>query len=61
MALGPRARVLLIAAAVFAALAALIWYLSFAYWSQPATPLPPPRSAEAVSTPPPTAAPTTEP
>jgi murein DD-endopeptidase MepM/ murein hydrolase activator NlpD len=42
MALGPRARVLLIAAVAFAALAALIWYLSVNYWAQPATPLPPP-------------------
>jgi peptidoglycan LD-endopeptidase LytH len=42
MALGPRARVLLIAAVAFAALAALVWYLSVKYWPQPATPLPPP-------------------
>jgi murein DD-endopeptidase MepM/ murein hydrolase activator NlpD len=63
MALGPRTRVLLIAAAVFAALAALIWYLSFGYWSQPATPLPPPRGVETAGTPAPTptAAPTAEP
>ena len=59
MAFGPRARVLLIAAVVFAALAALVWYLSFAYWSQPATPLPPPRALEPAGTPatPPTPAP----
>jgi len=51
MPLGPRTRVLLIAAVVFAALAALIWYLSFAYWSQPVTPLPTPRQAEEAATP----------
>lgn len=50
MALGPRARVLLIAAAAFAALAALVWYLSVGYWSQPATPLPPPRGVETITT-----------
>jgi murein DD-endopeptidase MepM/ murein hydrolase activator NlpD len=43
MALGPRARVLLIAALVLAALAALVWYLSVKYWTQPVTPLPAPR------------------
>jgi len=43
MPMAPRARVLLIAALVFAALAALVWYLSAAYWSQPVTPLPTPR------------------
>jgi peptidoglycan LD-endopeptidase LytH len=43
MPMAPRTRVLLIAALVFAALAALIWYLSVAYWTQPVTPLPPPR------------------
>lgn len=43
MALGPRARVLLLAAAVFAAIAALVWYLSYAYWAQPVTPLRPSR------------------
>ncbi|HEX8557105.1 MAG TPA: M23 family metallopeptidase [Pyrinomonadaceae bacterium] len=52
MALNPRARVLLTAAAVFAALAALVWYLSYGYWSQPVTPLPPPRQdAERLPTP----------
>jgi peptidoglycan LD-endopeptidase LytH len=51
MALGPRARVLLIAAAAFAALAALVWYLSTAFWSQPATPLATPRGVETVGTP----------
>jgi murein DD-endopeptidase MepM/ murein hydrolase activator NlpD len=57
MALGPRARVLLLAALVFAALASLVWYLSYAYWPQPVTPLPAPsRSAEAL-TPTPTATP----
>src|SRR2546423_1540210 len=43
MPMAPRTRVLLIAALVFAALAALIWYLSVAYWTQPVTPLPSPR------------------
>ncbi|HEV3468392.1 MAG TPA: M23 family metallopeptidase [Pyrinomonadaceae bacterium] len=65
MALGPRARVLIIAAAAFAALAALVWYLSTAYWSQPATPLAVPRGVETVGTPvgrpAPTAAPAAEP
>ncbi|MBC7929161.1 MAG: hypothetical protein H7Z38_01175, partial [Rubrivivax sp.] len=42
MPIGPRTRVLLIATVVFAALAALIWYLSVAYWAQPVTPLAPP-------------------
>src|SRR5690349_118192 len=42
MALGPRARVLLIAAVIFGAVGALVWYLSYRYWSQPATPLRPP-------------------
>jgi murein DD-endopeptidase MepM/ murein hydrolase activator NlpD len=51
MPLGPRARVLLIAALVFAALAALVWYLSTAYWSQPVTPLAPPSHAEESATP----------
>lgn len=54
MALGPRARVLLLAAAVFAAIAALVWYLSSAYWSQPVTPLRPARP-ETVETPTPDA------
>jgi murein DD-endopeptidase MepM/ murein hydrolase activator NlpD len=43
MALGPRTRVLLIAAVVFAALGALVWYLSVEYWAQPVTPLTPPK------------------
>ena len=43
MAISPRTRVLLTAAVLFAALAALIWFLSYRYWSQPVTPLPPPR------------------
>ena len=42
MAIGPRARVLLIAAVLFGALAALVWFLSYRYWSQPVTPLAPP-------------------
>ena len=56
MPLGPRARVLLIAAFVFAALAALVLYLSLAYWSQPVTPLQPPaQDAERAPTPTPNA------
>jgi len=52
MAIGPRARVLLIAALLFGAVAALVWYLSYGYWSQPATPLgPPSRDVERLSTP----------
>ena len=58
MALGPRARVLLSAAALFAALAALVWYLSYGYWSQPATPLRPP-SQDVERLPTPAASPTT--
>ena len=59
MPLGPRARVLLIAAVLFAALAALVWYLSTAYWSQPVTPLAPPSHAEESATPQATATPAT--
>ena len=52
MALGPRTRVLLIAAALFGAVAALVWFLSYRYWSQPATPLrPPSQDAERLPTP----------
>jgi len=58
MALGPRTRVLLIAAALFGAVAALVWYLSDHYWSQPVTPLRPP-SQDAERLPPPAASPTT--
>lgn len=47
MPLSPRKRVLLIAVVAFAALAALIWYLSVAYWAQPVTPLPPPTQGAA--------------
>jgi len=56
MPIGPRTRVLLIAAVVFAALAALIWYLSVAYWAQPVTPLAPPTqgAAQEAATPAPT-------
>ena len=62
MALGPRARVLLLAALVFAAVAALVWYLSYAYWPRPVTPLPParPETIEP-ATPTPTATPQTSP
>ena len=56
MAMSPRARVLLIAAVLFAAVAALVWYLSTAYWSQPVKPLPTPRpDAEQLTTPTPSA------
>jgi murein DD-endopeptidase MepM/ murein hydrolase activator NlpD len=44
--------VLLIAALLFGAVAALVWYLSYRYWSQPATPLiPPAQDAERLPTP----------
>lgn len=39
MSLGPRARVMLLAALAFAALAAPVAYLSYAYWTRPAQPL----------------------
>lgn len=59
MALGPRVRVLLIAAVGFAALAALVWYLSVRYWTQPVAPLAPPsREAETLPSPSPSATPT---
>jgi murein DD-endopeptidase MepM/ murein hydrolase activator NlpD len=52
MAIGPRTRVLLIAAALFGAVAALVWFLSYRYWSQPLTPLrPPSQDAERLPTP----------
>ncbi len=57
MTLGPRTRVLLMAVALFGALAALVWYLSYHYWSQPVTPLPPP-SQEVERQPPPAPSPT---
>ena len=60
MALGPRARVLLIAAVIFGAVGALVWYLSYRYWSQPATPLRPP-SQDVERQPPPAAGPTAAP
>ena len=57
MALGPRTRVLLIAAALFGAVAALVWFLSYRYWSQPATPLrPPSQDAERLPAPAPSPA-----
>jgi murein DD-endopeptidase MepM/ murein hydrolase activator NlpD len=58
MALGPRTRVLLIAVALFGAVAALVWYLSYHYWSQPLKPLRPP-SQDAEQLPTPAASPTT--
>jgi murein DD-endopeptidase MepM/ murein hydrolase activator NlpD len=62
MAIGPRTRVLLIAATLFAALAALVWFLSYRYWTQPVTPLAPPAgSAEQAATPPPSASPAATP
>ncbi|HEX8285259.1 MAG TPA: peptidoglycan DD-metalloendopeptidase family protein [Pyrinomonadaceae bacterium] len=57
MAIGPRTRVLLIAALVFGALGALVWFLSYRYWSQPVTPLAPP-SQDAERLPTPSATPT---
>jgi murein DD-endopeptidase MepM/ murein hydrolase activator NlpD len=52
MAIGPRTRVLLIAAALFGAVAALVWYLSYHYWSQPLAPLrPPSQDVERLPTP----------
>jgi murein DD-endopeptidase MepM/ murein hydrolase activator NlpD len=57
MAIGPRTRVLLIAAALFGAVAALVWFLSYRYWSQPATPLrPPSQDAERLPAPAPSPA-----
>lgn len=56
MALGPRARVAILAALVFAGVAALVWYLSYGYWSQPVTPLRPPSNSVETLTP--TATPT---
>ena len=44
MPISPRTRVLLIAALLFGAIGALVWYLSVAYWAQPVTPLPAPRA-----------------
>ncbi|HJQ34179.1 MAG TPA: M23 family metallopeptidase [Pyrinomonadaceae bacterium] len=70
MAIGPRARVLLIAAVLFGALAALVWFLSYRYWSQPVTPLAPPAgsaertpapSSSASPSPAPSASPNSEP
>jgi murein DD-endopeptidase MepM/ murein hydrolase activator NlpD len=60
MAIGPRARVLLTAAALFAALGALVWFLSYRYWTQPVTPLAPP-SQDAERLPTPSATPTATP
>src|SRR4051812_8668793 len=57
MALGPRARVAFLAALVFAGVAALVWYLSYGYWSQPVTPLRPPANAVEALTPTATATP----
>src|SRR5688500_11260179 len=62
MAIGPRTRVLLIAAALFAALGTLVWFLSYNYWSQPVTPLAPPsQNAERLPTPAATPTPTATP
>ena len=60
MALGPRSRVLLLAALVFGALAALVWYLSYAYWPRPVTPLSPPSNSAEALTPTPPATPQTD-
>ena len=62
MAIGPRTRVLLVAAALFGAVGALVWFLSYRFWSQPVTPLrPPAQDAERLPTPSPTATPTPAP
>ncbi len=62
MAIGPRARVLLIAVVLFAALGTLVWFLSYRYWSQPVTPLAPPsQDAERLPTPAATPTPTSTP
>lgn len=62
MALGPRTRVLLIAALLFGAVAALVWYLSYRYWSQPATPLSSPaQDVERLPTPAPSSTPDASP
>ena len=64
MTFSPRARVLVVAALMFACVAALVWYLSTAYGTRPVTPiaLPSPgASAEAVATPTETPAPTPSP
>ena len=62
MALGPRVRVLLIAAVGFGALAAFVWYLSTRFWTQPVAPLAPPsREAETLPPPSPPTTPTVEP
>ncbi|MCA1619993.1 MAG: M23 family metallopeptidase [Acidobacteria bacterium] len=58
MAIGPRTRVLLIAALLFGAVGALVWFLSYRYWSQPVTPLAPP-SQDAERLPVPAASPVT--
>jgi murein DD-endopeptidase MepM/ murein hydrolase activator NlpD len=61
MSLGPRTRVLLIAALLFGAVGALVWYLSYHYWSQPVTPLrPPAQDAERLPTPAASPSPTPE-
>jgi murein DD-endopeptidase MepM/ murein hydrolase activator NlpD len=60
MAIGPRTRVLLIAAVLFGTVAALVWFLSYRYWSQPVTPLAPPAGgAEQTASPLPTVSPAT--
>ncbi len=59
MAIGPRTRVLLIAALLFGAVGALVWFLSYRYWSQPVTPLAPP-SQDAERLPVPAASPPVE-
>ncbi|HYE13972.1 MAG TPA: M23 family metallopeptidase [Pyrinomonadaceae bacterium] len=61
MALGPRARVLLIAGLLLAALGALVWYLTANYSTRPVTPIEPPRPGAPSDVPSPTETPTPEP
>jgi murein DD-endopeptidase MepM/ murein hydrolase activator NlpD len=52
MAIGPRTRVLLMAALLLGAVGALVWFLSYRFWSQPVTPLAPPaQDADRLPTP----------
>jgi murein DD-endopeptidase MepM/ murein hydrolase activator NlpD len=60
MAIGPRTRVLLIAALLFGAVGTLVWFLSYRFWSQPVTPLAPP-AQDAERLPVPAASPTATP
>jgi len=62
MTLSPRARVLVVAALLFASVGALVWYLSAAYGTRPVSPIPVPppgSSSEGVAPATPTPTPTT--